>query len=127
MRGGPVAHGRSFAQDIYWKLLEKIPGTKLKLTKCAPLTLLTADSRRHDADLLAAFKTDFPEYFEAPYASLRKVDEDRMKSAEGKARWRKFIQPFEKSIEDYNFGTLMRVDVAGEYSEVNTIFGAVDR
>ena len=120
-----IAHGRSSAQDIYWKLLEKIPGTKLRLTKCVPRSPLIPDSRRHDADLLAAFKTDFPEYFEAPYASLRKVDEDRMKSVEGKTRWRKFIQPFEKSIEDYNFGTLMRVDVAGEYSEANTIFGAL--
>jgi len=50
-----------------------------------------------------------------------------MKSPEGKTRWRKFIAPFEKVIEDYNFGTLMRLDVAGEYTEANTIFGTLGR
>ena len=50
-----------------------------------------------------------------------------MKSPEGKTRWRKFIAPFEKVIEDYNFGTLMRVDVEDEYTEANTIFGASGR
>jgi len=106
-------------------LLEKIAGSKLKLTKCVRSRSTTAEPRRHDAELLAAFRTDFPEYFEGDYAALRKIDEDRMKSAEGKTRWRKFIAPFEKVIEDYNFGTLMRLDVAGEYTEANTIFGSL--
>ena len=114
-------------QDIYWRLLEKIAGSKLKLTKSVTALPACAEPDRHDAELLAAFRTDFPEYFEADYAALRKIDEDRMKSAEGKTRWRKFIAPFEKVIEDYNFGTLMRLDVAGEYTEANTIFGSLGR
>lgn len=34
---------------------------------------------------------EFPELAEEPYNGLRKLDEDWMKTAEGKNRWRKFI------------------------------------
>jgi hypothetical protein len=32
---------------------------------------------------------------------------------------------YEKKITDYNFGSLIRTDAMREYSESNTIFGAV--
>ena len=35
---------------------------------------------------------DFPELAADSYEKLRKLDEDWMKSADGKKRWRKFIQ-----------------------------------
>jgi hypothetical protein len=35
---------------------------------------------------------DFPELAEAPYDKVVKIDEDWMKSAEGKKRWREFIE-----------------------------------
>lgn len=34
---------------------------------------------------------DFPELATEPHEKLRKLDEDWMKSADGKKRWRKFI------------------------------------
>jgi len=34
----------------------------------------------------------FPELAEEPYDKLVKLDEDWMKSAEGKTRWRNFIE-----------------------------------
>jgi hypothetical protein len=34
----------------------------------------------------------FPELAEAPYDKLVNIDEDWMKSAEGKTRWRNFIE-----------------------------------
>ncbi len=35
---------------------------------------------------------EFPELNVEPYEKITKLDEDWMKSAEGKERWRKFIQ-----------------------------------
>jgi hypothetical protein len=88
----------------------------------------------------------------APHASLIVLDEEWMKSKEGKERWRVFInvcvylsracsclpvcpafgpsfdaetlrRRYEKKITDYNFGSLIRTDATKEYSETNTIFG----
>lgn len=36
--------------------------------------------------------SEFPELAQEPYDKLVKLDEDWMKSPEGKERWRKFIQ-----------------------------------
>lgn len=61
----------------------------------------------------------FPEFkFEEP---LRHLNEDEMKSPEGKARWRKFIMAYEKTLADYNFGTLIRGDADRGYAEDNAI------
>ncbi|KAL9709194.1 hypothetical protein Ac2012v2_007549 [Leucoagaricus gongylophorus] len=65
----------------------------------------------------------FPEFAEESYEKLTKLDEDWMKSKEGKKRWREFITSYEKKIKDYNFGSLIRSDARGEYGENNTIFG----
>ncbi|NXR56816.1 PBDC1 protein, partial [Hippolais icterina] len=37
-------------------------------------------------------------------------------------RWRPFCLRFEGLVEDFNFGTLLRLDSRREYSEENTIF-----
>ena len=47
---------------------------------------------RLDDEIFEHLKTDFPELFEEPYERIVKLDEDWMKSKEGKERWRKFIQ-----------------------------------
>jgi hypothetical protein len=79
-----------------------------------------------------------------------KVDEDKMKSANGKKQWRDFIQRYENkgecyfesmhsdfrppdfssllflfslAVSDYNFGTLIRTDASDEYTQFNTTFG----
>ncbi|OAL06001.1 DUF757-domain-containing protein [Phaeosphaeriaceae sp. SRC1lsM3a] len=90
--------------ETYWKILEKVPGSKLRLTKL-------------DDEIYEHFKKDFPEF--DPKAT---IDEDEMKSKEGKERWRKFINAYEKRIDDYNYGTVIRTNPKFEYGENETIF-----
>jgi hypothetical protein len=47
-----------------------------------------------------------------------------MKTADGKARWRAFCETYKGRIHDYNFGTLLRTRVDGDYTPENTVFGA---
>jgi len=88
----------------YWQLLENIPGSKLRLTKL-------------DDEIFEHFKRDFPEFDPAT-----SIDEDTMKSKEGKERWRKFINIYEKKVEDFNYGTMLRLSPETEYGEKETIF-----
>jgi len=70
-----------------------------------------------DDEIYTHLKTDFPEFDPAA-----KIDEDEMKSKTGKERWRKFLMTYEKKVDDYNFGTMLRADAKGEYEEKETIF-----
>ena len=90
----------------YWGLLEGIRGSKLRLTK-------------FDDDICEHFKTDFPDF-----DPRETIDEDKMKSKEGKERWRNFMLTYEKKIDDYNFGTMLRSNPKFEYGEKETIFGS---
>lgn len=91
--------------STYWAILEKMPGSKLRLTK-------------FDDEILEHFNNEFPDF------DLKAtINEDEMKSKEGKERWRDFINEYEKKIEDYNFGTMLRANPAWEYGEKETIFG----
>jgi hypothetical protein len=90
--------------ETYWSILQKVPGSKLRLTKC-------------DDEIYEHFKKEFPE-FDAEAT----LDEDEMKSKEGKERWRTFINAYEKKIEDFNFGTVIRTNPKFEYGENETIF-----
>lgn len=92
--------------EAYWGLLEKIPGSKLKLT-------------RYDDEIFANLLADFPE-FNDPKAAAE-INEEQMKSKEGKVRWRVFCEKF-KDVEDYNFGTLLRLKNTDEYSQFGTMF-----
>jgi len=47
-----------------------------------------------------------------------------MKSKEGKERWRNFMMAYDKRVDDYSFGTILRVSPKEEYGEKTTIFGA---
>ncbi|KAG9827358.1 hypothetical protein KCU63_g15653, partial [Aureobasidium melanogenum] len=47
---------------------------------------------------------------------------DEMKSKAGKERWRNFINQYEKKVDDFNFGTLLRTNPAFEYGQDETIF-----
>ncbi|KAI6796797.1 DUF757-domain-containing protein [Hortaea werneckii] len=88
----------------YWAILEKMPGSKLRLTKM-------------DDEILDHFKSEFPDY------DLKAtINEDEMKSKEGKERWRNFINAYEKKIDDYNFGTMLRSNPSFEYGEKESIF-----
>ena len=89
----------------YWAILEKTRGSKLRLTKI-------------DDEIYDHFKKDFPEF-----DAKATIDEDKMKSKEGKERWRNFMMAYEKKIDDYNFGTMLRANPSFEYGEKETIFG----
>ncbi|WVQ83138.1 hypothetical protein IAT38_005276 [Cryptococcus sp. DSM 104549] len=92
--------------EAYEKLLQCIPPSKIKFT---PI----------DDELHMNLLDEFPELkFEE---NLRNLNEDEMKSAKGKERWRKFIMPYEKRVVDYNFGTLVRRNSDELYSEVNSV------
>ncbi|TAQ91112.1 hypothetical protein B7494_g531 [Chlorociboria aeruginascens] len=90
--------------STYWSILEKVRGSTLRLTKM-------------DDDIYEHLKKDFPEFDPATM-----IDEDAMKSATGKERWRKFMMAYEKKIDDYNFGTILRISPKVEYGKDETIF-----
>lgn len=91
--------------STYWAILEKMPGSKLRLTK-------------FDDDILAHFNRVFPDF------DLKAtINEDDMKSKEGKEKWRNFINEYENKVEDFNFGTMLRANPTWEYGEKETIFG----
>jgi len=95
--------------QTYWNLLGKVPPRELKLTK-------------YDDEIFEHTVKAFPELAEPPYEKVAKLDEEWMKSSESKKRWREFIEQYEKKVQDYNFGSLIRTDTRGEYGETNTIF-----
>ena len=91
----------------YWSLLEGMRGSKLQLTKI-------------DDEILEDFKHTFPDF------DVREtIDEDAMKSKEGKEKWRNFMMKYEKTVSDYNFGTMLRANPKFEYGEKETIFGTI--
>jgi len=92
---------------VHWSILEKMPGSKLQLT-------------RIDDEILDHLQKDFPGFDPA-----EELDEDKMKSKDGKEKWRNFCMVYEKGakgIEDYNFGTMLRRSPKTEYGEKETIF-----
>lgn len=91
--------------ETYWAILERVRGSALRLTKM-------------DDDIYEHLLKDFPEY-----DPTETIDEDKMKSKEGKDRWRKFMMEYEKKVDDYNFGTMLRSNAKWEYGQDTTIFG----
>ncbi|GAA6044246.1 hypothetical protein JCM8097_002197 [Rhodosporidiobolus ruineniae] len=72
--------------ETHFKLITSIkPSTLPRLTKW-------------DAQISAAFEKAFPEYLANGGEKLKQLNEDEMKSPEGKKRWREFMMPFEKEI-----------------------------
>ncbi|KAI1111055.1 DUF757-domain-containing protein [Nemania sp. NC0429] len=90
--------------ETYWAILQKVKGSLLRLTKL-------------DNEILEHLKTDFPEFDPAA-----PIVEGEMKSKTGKERWRKFIMVYEKKVDDYNFGTMLRTSPKFEYDQDTTIF-----
>ncbi|KAE8417868.1 P-loop containing nucleoside triphosphate hydrolase protein [Aspergillus pseudocaelatus] len=88
----------------YWSILEKVPGSKLRLTKM-------------DDQILESFMKEFPDF--DPAVTLNEED---MKSKAGKEKWRNWMKQYEKTIDDYNFGTMLRSNPKFEYDQETTIF-----
>ncbi|ESZ93888.1 DUF757 domain-containing protein [Sclerotinia borealis F-4128] len=90
--------------STYWAILEKVRGSALRLTKI-------------DTEIYEHLMKDFPDF--DPSVT---INEDEMKSKAGKERWRNFMMAYEKKVEDYNFGTMLRTNPKFEYGEKETIF-----
>lgn len=93
--------------ETYWNLLTKIQGSKLRLTKI-------------DDEIYNTFIEHFPEYKDLE--RIKSFTEDELKTPQRKAQWRTFCNLFEKSVEDFNFGTLLRTKSTEEYGQEGTIF-----
>ncbi|KAL7411009.1 putative polysaccharide biosynthesis protein [Mrakia frigida] len=95
--------------QAYEKLISTVPPNRLKLSAI-------------DDILMAHLNTAFPTLLSSDnnYAALRTLDEDAMKSPQGKEDWRKFVMAYEKIVPDYNFGTLIRTDCSRDYAQDNT-------
>lgn len=91
--------------ETYWNILEKMRGSQLRLTKL-------------DDEIHEHFKKEFPNF--DPAAT---INEDEMKSKEGKERWRNFVNTYEKKVDDFNFGAMLRANAKTEYEKDGTIFG----
>ncbi|KAF8752181.1 hypothetical protein RHS01_07875 [Rhizoctonia solani] len=94
--------------QTYWQLLEAVPPVALKLTKM-------------DDEIYNDFIEQFPEYKQDP-SKIEIIDEDELKSKDNKPRWHKFMTAYDKKIQDYTFGSLLRRNAKDDYTEQNTMF-----
>ncbi|KAI8644823.1 putative polysaccharide biosynthesis protein [Parasitella parasitica] len=90
--------------ETYFKLISSIDPAKLRLTKI-------------DDEILEDFEETFP------YINVEHLDENDFKSAAAKEKWRNFMNKYEKRVNEYNFGSLIRIDCKEDYTEKNTMFG----
>ncbi|XP_062410299.1 protein PBDC1 [Sardina pilchardus] len=89
--------------EVYFNLISSVDPKFLKLTKS-------------DDNIYSAFTESFSDL------NLELLDPDNLKSPESKERWRPFCNQFEGIVEDFNYGTLLRLDCRKDYTEENTIF-----
>ncbi|XP_026318787.1 protein PBDC1 isoform X2 [Hyposmocoma kahamanoa] len=88
--------------DIYFNVLCSVDTQWLRLTP-------------HDDIIYTHFRQDFPDL------DVSYIKENEIKNNTNKAKWRIFCEKFKNIVEDYSFGTLLRADTKGDYSEANTI------
>ncbi|XP_049872621.1 protein PBDC1 [Pectinophora gossypiella] len=88
--------------DIYFNVLCSVDTRWLRLTP-------------HDDLIYTHFRQDFPDL------NVSYIKEHEIKNNINKAKWRVFCEKFKNIVEDYSFGTLMRADTKGDYSEENTM------
>ncbi|XP_005992661.1 protein PBDC1 [Latimeria chalumnae] len=89
--------------EIYFNLISSVDPQYLKLTKA-------------DDQIYARFREAFSDM------KIDILDPEELKSEQAKEKWRPFCIQFEGIIEDYNYGTLLRLDCTKDYTDENTIF-----
>ncbi|XP_072005468.1 protein PBDC1 isoform X1 [Engystomops pustulosus] len=89
--------------EVYFNLISSVDPPLLKLTRLDDLIYTT-------------FRKEFPDL------RIDVIDPEDLKSPAAKEKWRPFCMQFEHQVEDFNYGTLLRLDSSKEYSEENTIF-----
>lgn len=68
-----------------------------------------------DDTIYKIFREEFPKL------DVKVIDENEMKSDDGKTKWRPYCERFKNLIEDYSYGTLLRSDATKDYSEQNSM------
>ncbi|KAJ8286776.1 hypothetical protein GJAV_G00043170 [Gymnothorax javanicus] len=89
--------------EIYFNLISSVDPKFLKLTKV-------------DDKIYSAFREAFADL------NIQILDPELLKSEDAKGKWRPFCNQFEGAVEDFNYGTLLRLDCQKDYTEENTIF-----
>ncbi|GAB1603950.1 protein PBDC1-like [Argonauta hians] len=87
--------------DIHFSLISALEPAYLHLSQL-------------DENIYKHFKSFFPAM------SVNILDEDELKSESSKTKWRQFCEEYKSSIDEYNFGTLLRLDPSKEYNPENT-------
>jgi hypothetical protein len=81
--------------------------TRYRSSLCFAVVVgLTHGGNRHDDEIFEHTLREFPEFADAPHTGLIKLDEDWMKSKEGKERWRAFINAWVISLPAPSISTL---------------------
>ncbi|XP_040053671.1 protein PBDC1 [Gasterosteus aculeatus] len=89
--------------EVYFNLISSVDPQFLKLTKL-------------DNEIYLSFRETFRDL------DLKLLRAEDLKSDQAKETWRSFCNKFEGLIEDFNYGTLLRLDCEKDYTEENTIF-----
>ncbi|XP_062817271.1 protein PBDC1 isoform X2 [Anolis carolinensis] len=99
-----AAHALSLPPEAYGNdLISSVDPRFLNLTKTDDL-------------IFSEFRKAFPDL------KINLLDEEDLKSEPAKEKWRPFCMQFDGVVEDFNYGTLLRLDCSKEYTEENTIF-----
>ncbi|KAM7154035.1 protein PBDC1 isoform 2-T2 [Macrochelys suwanniensis] len=99
-----AAHALSLPAEAYGNdLISSVDPKFLKLTKV-------------DDQIYAEFRKSFGDL------KIDVLDPEELKSEPAKAKWRPFCMQFDGVVEDFNYGTLLRLDCTKDYTEENTIF-----
>uniref|UniRef100_H0XCS9 Polysaccharide biosynthesis domain containing 1 n=2 Tax=Otolemur garnettii TaxID=30611 RepID=H0XCS9_OTOGA len=89
--------------EVYYKLISSVDPQFLKLTKV-------------DDQIYSEFRENFEKL------RIDILDPEELKSESAKEKWRPFCLKFDGIVEDFNYGTLLRLDCSQGYTEENTIF-----
>ncbi|XP_004464881.1 protein PBDC1 isoform X1 [Dasypus novemcinctus] len=89
--------------EVYYKLISSVDPQFLKLTKV-------------DDQIYSEFRENFEKL------RIDVLNPDELKSESAKKKWRPFCLKFDGIVEDFNYGTLLRLDCSLGYTEENTIF-----
>ncbi|XP_068012558.1 protein PBDC1 [Melanerpes formicivorus] len=89
--------------QVYFNLISSVDPKFLNLTKV-------------DDQIYSEFRKAFRDL------KIDVLDPEDLKSEPAKEKWRPFCLHFEGLVEDFNYGTLLRLDCSKDYTEENTIF-----
>ncbi|XP_060602348.1 protein PBDC1-like [Ruditapes philippinarum] len=87
--------------ETYFNLISSVETRYLKLTQL-------------DDEIYTLFRQEFPDF------NVENLDVDGMKTPASKEKWRGFCNKFENRVEDFNMGTLIRINSREEFSESNS-------